>query len=485
MPPSRIQRLPGGLSGANAACHGFTGAVPDNGGLTLGSVKLFAIYWDSHYVNTPDAVTMFNQYLSTLINCSYMNALAQYGINRGEFLGSLVVDPTVEVPENPMSETQLQSHLSGWINSGSAPMPDDTHYDSLYIVFTPNGVVLTLQGLASNDPTNGFGGYHWSGHFNQFLGIGKESLFWAAIPWPPGLVPNQSNFNLATVLTPPACHEIVEAITDRNMNGWYVNVGSSQCELADICELTGPVTAYSWPVATFWSNADQTCIPSAPITSYLLIRSDGQLDSQGFPPDVAAKAQSVIGEGFVIMNIVFASNGGWLVIMQNNARWGVGFPQDVWDKLNELINDGFVLQNVVLAPNGGWLVLMQNNVFFASGFPQDTFDKMNSLVSEGFVIQNVVFAPNGSWLIIMQNNAWFFSGGFPAPVVDGIDQMISNGDTVVNVVFFPNWSALVIAASGNFVEAPPDFGFPTDVDAQLTSFITGIGISNLVVGPTQ
>jgi hypothetical protein len=491
-----IHTLPGGLNDPNAACHTFSGQVPEVGDETMGTPRVFAIFWSDYYVadgSDPASnyvLSMFSQYIAQLIGSSYMDGLTQYGINRGVFLGSLLVSSSETVPSNPLPDSQVQANLENWINSGSVPGPSGS-YDSLYVVFTPQDVVVTFEGLSS---ATDFAGYHSSATFNTFLGWGKQNLFYAVIPWPNGFVPGPASpADLLTILGPSISHEMVEAFTDRNGNGWNVNVGSTNCEICDICELQGAANVFGWPATKFWSNADRACIPLSPLQNYLIVNAAGQIDSRDFSSGPLAQLQLAQNAQLTPLNVVFPPTGGWLVIWAENNYFASGIPQDAFNQIGNMVSQGNTVTNVIFPPAGGWWVIGENNYRFASGVPQDAFDEVESMIAGGETLLNIVFAPSGGWLIICENNEYSTSDNFQVDVEAAIAEFINDGGSLQNVVFFPNWSALVIGADGDYL--PAGAGFPINVIQELETFVGGNNLpedpnfleasqlANLIVGP--
>lgn len=117
----------------------------------MGTPKVFVVYWDALYNTRPDVVQRMNQCITDLITGPYMNSLAQYRISAGTFLGSVVVDSTVDIPPNPMTEGHLQWHIYNWAGNGTIPFVGDLN--TLFLIFTPNGVVLQLGPDSSPDGT--------------------------------------------------------------------------------------------------------------------------------------------------------------------------------------------------------------------------------------------------------------------------------------------------------------------------------------------
>jgi hypothetical protein len=476
--------------GTNSQCHAWLGGVQQAGDETLGTPQVCAIYWDSFYAENPDAVTLLNDYFTYLVTNRYMGGLGQYGIEpAGVFLKSLVVDTRLSSnhpPSSPLQDGDIVNMLEGWINNNLLPQPSN-NYDSLYVILTPEGSIVDLNGTLSNDPVNGFGGYHSAALMGGFLGIGKQNLFYAVIPWPGvNMIPADFHDFATEFLTVPISHEFVEATTDRNENGW---ISSNGCEIADICEVGGTVTnggavwVGGWLVTTFWSNANNTCIPTNGTLNCVVFGAGSyRWYSDGFPSGPAAQMEALISSGNTMQNIVFAPNGTCVVIGANNYRtYAGGFPNDATTQIETMITAGNTLETIVFAPNGAWVVIGANNYrVYSGGFPNDAITQIEAMIAAGDIINNVIFAPNGRWMLIGAGNYRWYSGGFPQSAINISESFYSSGSVVLNVVFLPNWGSIAIGSNGLF-------NTTSNVDAEVFTLLDNATASstllNLVLAP--
>ena len=186
-----------------------------------------------------------------LVQSAYTSIWAEYGVNKGKFLGSSVVTPT-RTPRS-VNDMQLQQIVAQQIFSGSAPRPDGK---TVYTVFLPPGTILEAPGEASS--LDGIGGYHSSFDYSN----GKR-VYYAAIVYSEGR--NGVDFgakprdNISIV----ASHEWAEAVTDPDVNngklGWY---NEELGEVADIPINQGlPLEQVyermgKYAVQKLWSNQD-------------------------------------------------------------------------------------------------------------------------------------------------------------------------------------------------------------------------------------
>jgi hypothetical protein len=230
-------------------------------------------FLQTNYYELQQEMTDLGNFFNTITNTPYMDGLGQYtGSNgtpgRGKYLGSYV-DPTklsLDTTANPLpsqlpllSEDNIQTMLKNDIASGSLPKPDA---NKLYFVFLPPGTeaagdtaynaqnVLYLQ--------NG-------GHHRSFSDGALGNVNYAVIDHPLNYNPDPSRTNLQ-YLTSVSSHELVESVTDPQLNSWMNWQASGKPEIGDIAatrEGTGVSGLdYGYYVTKYWSEHDQTDIPN-------------------------------------------------------------------------------------------------------------------------------------------------------------------------------------------------------------------------------
>ena len=120
--------------------------------------------------------------------------------------------------------------------------------NSLYFVYLPPGVSVTLSGSAS---CVGFCGYH----SDLDLAAGTK-IFYAVMPYP-DCTGCEGGLSVVDALTSTSSHELCEAITDPIPGqGWYDDQNG---EIGDICAWrTRKLGAYM--VQLEWSNRAGRCI---------------------------------------------------------------------------------------------------------------------------------------------------------------------------------------------------------------------------------
>lgn len=446
---------------ANAACHGFTGQVAQNGPGVMVVPRVFAIYWDDSFepeagVEESLGVLMFNQFINTILNCTYTDVLTNaYGVRRGLAVGFKVISSSAQPAPNPMSEGQLLAQLLTWFDNGMVPPPNNDDGDTLYLVLTPRNVLLTLNGVLNSDPNNGFAGYH----------LTNDNVNYAAIPWPPGFeMGANSPGDLVTIQTEPMCHEMIESFTDKGNDGWNVAGGAAQgCEIADICEPVGPISVFSWAACAFYYNALGACFPATPIENYLIYNAaQNTVDPHGFPLPILEEVETALSAGSLLTVAFSEANGASIVLGSDNYIIPTGLSGNELEVL-EAFQSGATLSNVVAWPAGGWLLIGEGGLYEVAGhFPGHVMASIAAFVwVDGVRVKTLLsvgVATNGGYVIICSDNQWSASPNFPADVYSSIEAFIDNGSILQNVVFFQNGSALISGTNGDYL--PVGFGFP-------------------------
>lgn len=189
------------------------------GGPLIQNVEVTTIYWGTAWSNDPIRAQL-DAFFDFVVTSSLIDQLAEYNvpgftIGHGKHVASLVVP---QDPPATLDDPAIVAFVQQQIASGAVPAQDA---NSLYFVFTPSGVTVTLQGSASCQQ---FCGYH---------DTPDSSLFYAVVPYAdcPGCDFTGTVFDSMTVI---ASHELCEAITDPVPgNGWYDDANG---EIGDICE---------------------------------------------------------------------------------------------------------------------------------------------------------------------------------------------------------------------------------------------------------
>jgi|SRR5689334_7291743 hypothetical protein len=242
----------------NCQCHTFSGQVPANQKHIMRHPHIVLVLWGHFYVTNPDVLTITEQLVSDLITGSFMNGLAQYGVGHGSVMGSFVIDiPPPESDPTDLTRDDVRKQLVNWINEGTiSPAPAIDEENLMYILFLPTGSTFS-------ESDSGAGGYHKFYQYNA--NSSNDDLFWATILTNATWVNMASSTDFVKSLAFIVSHELNEAFTDRDNQGFTTDDG---CEIGDICESRDPVCSSccitvpyrSWKVEQYWSNWDNNCI---------------------------------------------------------------------------------------------------------------------------------------------------------------------------------------------------------------------------------
>ena len=233
------------LAQAPAAAVQAAQLVYNNGPL-IAQPQVFTIFWGTAWQPATLQTLMadINGFFDYILSSSLIDQLAEYSVSGyqiqyGQRIGTLALtSPDVS---QTVDDSDIQQMIQQQISSGNLPASNP---NSLYFVFLPSGVTVTLGGSASCQT---FCGYHDA--------IGGQT-FYAVTPFPDcsGCTSSLSNFDAITVTT---SHELCEAITDPVPGqGWY---DTQNGEIGDICAWqTKQVGQYT--VQQEWSNQANSCV---------------------------------------------------------------------------------------------------------------------------------------------------------------------------------------------------------------------------------
>lgn len=214
-----------------------------HGGPVLGSVEVVLAFWGADW-SSGDAQLMaqLDGYFDYILTSSFMATLQEYStpstsIRSGRRIASVVA--AAGEPNAQVTDDQIQKALQQWIAGGTVPQPDA---NTVYFVYLRPGITVSFQGGLS---CKAFCGYHEN--------IGN-SIFYAVEPY---ITCAGCSFGaILDSLTTVSSHELAEAITDPDGNGWYDD-GSGD-EVGDIC--AGSTTRLGdYLVQNLWSNARGIC----------------------------------------------------------------------------------------------------------------------------------------------------------------------------------------------------------------------------------
>jgi len=215
------------------------------GGPLLQAAQVFVFFWGTSWEAAQAAlVQQVNQFFDFILTSPLLDQLGEYSvagmpIGHGSRIGSLILstDPPARVADADIQQL-IQQEIS---NDPAVPQPTAS---SLYFVFLPPGVALSLDGGTS---CSNFCGYH--SDINS-------SIFYAVMPYP-DCAGCTGGLTVADALTSTSSHELCEAITDPVPGqGWYDDQNG---EIGDICAWKiKQLGAYT--VQLEWSNRAGQCV---------------------------------------------------------------------------------------------------------------------------------------------------------------------------------------------------------------------------------
>jgi hypothetical protein len=216
------------------------------GGPLLTTAQVFTLFWGDGWQEQPqsDVMQQVVQFFDYIVTSPLVEQLGEYSVP-GRQIGhgaNLGATPVAAALGQAVDDTAIQQFIQQEISSnGAVPQPTP---NSLYFVFLPPGVSVTLDGSSS---CSTFCGYH-----NDING----QIFYAVMPYP-DCTGCTGSLTVLDALTSTTSHELCEAITDPIPGqGWY---DDSNGEIGDICAWqTKQLGAYT--VQLEWSNHAGRCI---------------------------------------------------------------------------------------------------------------------------------------------------------------------------------------------------------------------------------
>jgi len=215
------------------------------GGPLLSAVQVFNFFWGTAWEGQQaPLVQQINQFFDFVLTSPLIDQLAEYSvagssISHGSRSGAVILSTD---PPSAIADADVQQLIQQEISSDAAvsqPTPN-----SLYFVFLPPGVTITLDGAAS---CSNFCGYH-----SDITG----TIFYAVMPYP-DCSGCTGALAVLDALTSTTSHELCEAISDPVPGqGWYDDRNG---EIGDICAWKTKSLG-SYTVQLEWSNQAGQCI---------------------------------------------------------------------------------------------------------------------------------------------------------------------------------------------------------------------------------
>ena len=221
-------------------------ALTYRGGPLLTSVQVFTLFWGDGWQGQPqgDVMQQVIQFFDYIVTSSLLDQLGEYSV-AGKTIGhgaNLGATPAAGALGQSVDDSAIQQFIQQEISSNSA-VPQSTP-NSLYFVYLPPGVSVSLDGSAS---CSTFCGYH-----NDISG----QIFYAVMPYP-DCAGCSGALTVLDAITSTTSHELCEAITDPVPGqGWYDDANG---EIGDICAWQTKKLG-DYMVQLEWSNKAGKCI---------------------------------------------------------------------------------------------------------------------------------------------------------------------------------------------------------------------------------
>ncbi|MDB4967600.1 MAG: hemagglutinin protein [Myxococcales bacterium] len=227
------------------------------GGPLMQKVKVFDIFYSPGNTYKDQLAG----YFGAITQSAHFDWLSEYNvtnykIGRGSYLG-MYEDTNSATAKKTIDDSAIGKYIDTLIAAGKVPAPDD---DTIYFIFFPASVTITLQGSSS---CSVFCAYHNS--YNHGSQIARFAVMpdVTQAPCAGGCGSSPTAFNN---LTSVASHELIEAVTDPDGNSAWVDSKSGCGEIGDICNgQEGTVGNYT--VQKEWSNKLNSCIATNPNVS--------------------------------------------------------------------------------------------------------------------------------------------------------------------------------------------------------------------------
>jgi hypothetical protein len=222
-----------------------TARLTYRGGPLLSTVQVFNFFWGTAWQGEQGALVQeINQFFDFVLTSPLIDQLAEYSvagsaIGQGSRVGAVILSTD---PPSTLADADVQQLIQQEMSTDAA-VPQPTA-NSLYFVFLPPAVTITLDGAAS---CSKFCGYHSDI---------KGTIFYAVMPYP-DCTGCTGALALMDALTSTSSHELCEAITDPVPGqGWYDDQNG---EIGDICAWQTKQLG-SYAVQLEWSNQAGKCI---------------------------------------------------------------------------------------------------------------------------------------------------------------------------------------------------------------------------------
>jgi hypothetical protein len=215
-----------------------SGNLVNHGGHQIPAAGFFAIYWNANvanaggkgvtslgYTNIQAEISAFTAAFADDTNYTQgdggadYTVVQQYGVR--DAIAPTHLSPALNAlgyyidsksTASSIADSKIRSYLAGLFQSGRVPVNPNV----IYGVYFPAGMKITMQGGTS---CSSFCGYHGNFSYNG------QDIKYAAFPYTNCRGCLLSGFAVADMLTVVTSHEIREAVTDPDLDGWYDGAG--------------------------------------------------------------------------------------------------------------------------------------------------------------------------------------------------------------------------------------------------------------------
>jgi hypothetical protein len=169
----------------------------------------------------------------------------------------------------------------------------------------------------------------------------------------------------------------------------------------------------------------------------------------GFPADAQGKVQELVAAGHALVDVAFAPDGHWLVVLENNAYWHNGINSGLTTAWGNLAAQGMQITDVRFAPAGDWIILGSNG-YFANSDLDGAYPAIGAGIQAGNKLKSVTFTPAGEWLVLFEGNKYTKSAHFPADCAQKLTDLINAKFTIDDITFDPEGAWAIVADNGYY-----------------------------------
>src|SRR5450755_4187327 len=301
---------------ASGADAGPSDSASFHGGAVILSPQLQLIFWGSRWAGGASPTeTQVRDAVVSIISGPYLLKLRQYGIGPATLRGtSTIISPD---PPSPFSSDDVRNLIWDLIDQGEFPEPDDPGGRNLYAVIMPDNVVY-------DQPNVAIGAHSVATDYDPPADIDKAWFCWVG------------NDGTLDTITSTFSHELVEAITDPEDDGWQMSRSlNGGNEIGDACR-HGSTRIDGVAVQAYWSQRDRACIVPIPDPHdwsgiYDNWRPIGGVFSAGAKISAVARTPNnidlfVVGNDGVVYTTWWSTNSDWPGVNNDWRAIGGFFP---------------------------------------------------------------------------------------------------------------------------------------------------------------